>query len=201
VWFAAVPASVTHELDFFGGRAMVVYVEPHAPDYGSFHRWANGTCPTSSSRHPDLDRALCAWRQTGDPGALVNLTQAALPCRAEAVDPRLRAIAMAFNRAEWLEASVAEIGRLVHLSESRLAHLLKAELGVGFRRLKQYYRFKLALSEVASGTSLTTAAHGAGFADSAHLSRAFTQTFGLSPASIFTRSVVRQVTAELIATA
>jgi AraC family transcriptional regulator len=40
---------------------------------------------------------------------------------------------------------------------------------------------------------LTTAAHEAGFADSAHLSRTFRDTFGLAPSRIFKRSQFIQV--------
>jgi AraC-like DNA-binding protein len=36
----------------------------------------------------------------------------------------------------------------------------------------------------ASGAALTEAAHGAGFADSAHLSRTFRRMFGISAASL-----------------
>ena len=37
------------------------------------------------------------------------------------------------------------------------------------------------------GSSLTEAAHEAGFADSAHLSRTFRATFGIAPSFLFER--------------
>jgi AraC-like DNA-binding protein len=65
--------------------------------------------------------------------------------------------------------------------------LIKSELGVGVRRLKQHYRFKLVARAAAEGKNLTAAAHAAGFADSGHFSRTFLETFGLSPSKVLLR--------------
>ncbi|RIH93508.1 AraC family transcriptional regulator [Meiothermus granaticius] len=43
------------------------------------------------------------------------------------------------------------------------------------------------------GVSLTEAAHTAGFADSAHLSRVYRATFGLKPSPVFGNSRLVQV--------
>lgn len=44
-----------------------------------------------------------------------------------------------------------------------------------------WLRLQQALAEIARGSNLTEAAYAAGFADSAHLSRSFRQTFGIAP--------------------
>jgi AraC-like DNA-binding protein len=187
---ALVPASVTHELDFFGARALVLYFEPHDPGYAAVHAAAAGACAWQSELR-ELDRAaLAAWSQRADVAALANVAKTILPDRPYESDDRLRRLCEHFSRGELLDAEVEELAATVHLSPSRLGHLLTEQLGVGFRRLKQYYRFKLATEELASGISLTTAAHQAGFADSAHFSRAFGETFGLSPAQVYVRSAI-----------
>lgn len=74
-----------------------------------------------------------------------------------------------------------EAARQVFLSPSRFAHLFTAEVGLPFRRYLLWRKLGLAIGSVARGGSLSTAAHEAGFADSAHLTRTFHQMFGLAP--------------------
>ncbi|MBV9228376.1 MAG: AraC family transcriptional regulator [Chloroflexi bacterium] len=57
----------------------------------------------------------------------------------------------------------------------------------------RWQRLLVALRTSASGASLTEAAHAAGFADSAHLTRVFRTTFGLPPSRIFKNSHSVQV--------
>ncbi|MGK5552467.1 helix-turn-helix domain-containing protein [Actinomadura kijaniata] len=80
------------------------------------------------------------------------------------------------------------VARAVNLSEGRLAHLFTAELGLPFRPYVRWLRLQRVIELVAAGASLTDAAHGAGFADGAHLSRAARKMFGVAP-SDFTRGV------------
>ena len=65
------------------------------------------------------------------------------------------------------------------LSESRFSHLFVEEIGLPFRTFVLWRRMMLAVNSVASGASLTSAAHEAGFADSAHFSRTFLRMFGV----------------------
>jgi AraC-like DNA-binding protein len=50
-----------------------------------------------------------------------------------------------------------------------------------------------ALTQIVCGVSLTTAAHEAGFADSAHLSRTFKRMFGMTPSDLFKNDQYIQV--------
>ncbi|MGW0395047.1 helix-turn-helix domain-containing protein [Streptomyces sp. NPDC003042] len=81
---------------------------------------------------------------------------------------------------------LSEAAAVARLSESRLAHLFQAELGLPFRSYVLWLRLMRAAELVAAGHSLTDAAHGAGFADGAHLSRVCRRMFGIAP-SDFTR--------------
>ena len=71
----------------------------------------------------------------------------------------------------------------VFLSPSRARHLFAAKTGLPFKTFVLWQRLERAVELYASGHSLTEAAHEAGFADSAHLSRTFRKTFGI-PASM-----------------
>jgi methylphosphotriester-DNA--protein-cysteine methyltransferase len=180
---AVIPASVQHQLDFHGGRTVVLYLDPHAPGYAGLHRRAARRC-TSSARLGAFRRPLEDWLEHGDFRPLFACLQARRGDAAERLDPRMSRLARRFSQGELLDASSTELAELVGLSTSRLIHLFKAELDARLRGIKQYYRFKLACRVVARGESFTTAAHEAGFADSAHFSRAFVETFGLSPNTV-----------------
>ncbi|MFF0528030.1 helix-turn-helix transcriptional regulator [Nocardia amikacinitolerans] len=76
---------------------------------------------------------------------------------------------------------LADFARAVHLSESRLAHVFSAELGLPFRPYLRWLRVQRAVELLAAGHTLTEVAHGAGFADSAHLTRVCRAMFGAPP--------------------
>lgn len=82
------------------------------------------------------------------------------------------------------EISLADIASKVHLSESRFAHLFKEQTGIPFRKYILWCRMQAALHEVMKGQSFTNAAYGGGFSDVAHLSRTFTEMFGVSPSEV-----------------
>lgn len=74
-----------------------------------------------------------------------------------------------------------EVAAAVHISESRLAHLFRAELGLTFRAYVRWMRLLRAVELLASGESVTAAAHGAGFSDRSHLNRTCRRAFGAPP--------------------
>jgi AraC-like DNA-binding protein len=89
--------------------------------------------------------------------------------------------------------SADAVARKVCLSPGRFAHLFRAETGLPVRRYLLWMRLRRALRMLGENDSLTTAAHAAGFADSAHLTRTFRQMFGLAPSEIFQNSRFVQV--------
>lgn len=69
-----------------------------------------------------------------------------------------------------------------------MAHLFRDELGLPFRPYVLWLRLMRAAELASQGLSLTDAAHGAGFCDSAHFSRVCRRMFGIAP-SDFTRRI------------
>ena len=74
----------------------------------------------------------------------------------------------------------AEISQQLALSESRFLHLFRQELGVSWRPYLLWRRMNCAIQAMVNDTSATDAAHLSGFSDSAHLSRTFKSTFGMT---------------------
>ena len=76
---------------------------------------------------------------------------------------------------------VAALADEVGISVSRLTHVFSEEIGVPIRSYARWLRLVSAIEHLASGRSITEAAHDAGFADAAHFTRTFRAMFGLSP--------------------
>lgn len=75
--------------------------------------------------------------------------------------------------------SLGDAAAFLALSPGRARHLFVQQTGLPFRTYLLWLRLMRAVELYAGRVSLTEAAHGAGFADSAHLSRTFRRMFGI----------------------
>lgn len=112
----------------------------------------------------------------------------------EPIDDRIRACL------EHIEAnmdendfSIPHLAEVVFLSESRLQHLFKEQVGVPVTSYIQWFKVLRAAKYILSGKSITEAAHRGAFADSAHFSRAFKGMFGKSFSKYLKDSRIIQV--------
>lgn len=80
--------------------------------------------------------------------------------------------------------SLDEVAREANLSPSRFRHLFVEQTGMGLRPYILWRRFLKVWEILMAGESISTAAHRAGFADSAHLTRTSWRMFGLPPSAI-----------------
>lgn len=136
---------------------------------------------------PDL---FAAWASTRDEGRMIAAGQAVITHFAGGVEPAtpvdervtraLTYIKGRIGRAITLE----EVAAVVNLSPSRFRHLFVEETGMGLRPYILWLRFQKAWTLISQGQTLTAAAHGAGFADSAHLSRTSRRMFGIPPVAL-----------------
>jgi AraC-like DNA-binding protein len=167
----AVPANTPHRvLAFEGPHACVAYLD--ARRY----------------RFQDAERLARVWR--GFVPGRDDLREAAGDARKtpeRRIDPRLTRALEALG-ANGL--SVAEAAAQVGLSESRLTHLMTESIGAPPRSWRAWLRLQRALGEALFGpANLTDAAHRAGFADSAHLTRTCKQLTGVRPAQMLPKTV------------
>jgi AraC family transcriptional regulator len=95
-----------------------------------------------------------------------------------------RAVAL-INRSLDRPITLAAVAKAVHRSPSRPAHRFRESTGVPLRRYVLWSRLRTAAEAAMRGASLTEAAHLAGFADPAHLSRTFRAMFGVAPSLLF----------------
>lgn len=158
-----IPSRQTHAILETQGEVSVLYAEPAVFDIAPL-------------LHQDL--SLEAMRR--------------LP-RRSLDDPRLERALAARDQHLAGKVSAQALAQAAHLSLSQLERLFAHQLGLPVRRLVLWRRLRIALHLALAGGTLTEAAHGAGFADSAHFSRTMKQLFGVTAAAS-----LRQLKVELL---
>jgi AraC-like DNA-binding protein len=100
--------------------------------------------------------------------------------------PEIRVRKMVAWASERLDTpvSLADAAAHVGLSHGRARHLFVENTGMPFRTYVLWLRLMRAVELFALGSSLTAAAHAAGFSDSSHLSRTFRRMFGITADSL-----------------
>ena len=100
--------------------------------------------------------------------------------------PDLRVQKMMSHVAARLDGAITlnSAAKIAGLSPSRARHLFVEQTGLPFRTYLLWVRINKAVGLFAGGSSLTQAAHEAGFSDSAHFSRTFRRMFGISAAAL-----------------
>ena len=97
------------------------------------------------------------------------------------LDPRVEAVLKAIREADDLRMSLEAAAESVHLSPGRFAHLFKEQLGLPFRRYMLWRKVTRAMLASGKERTLAAAAQRGDFADAAHLTRTFSQMFGIPP--------------------
>jgi AraC family transcriptional regulator len=117
-------------------------------------------------------------------GALIRhcvraLSAGAPPARR--IDSRVTKVLRQIQQSDDLRVSLESAAAAAFLSPSRFAHLFKQQLGLPFRRYLLWRKLTRAMLVIGREGTATAAAHAADFADAAHLTRTFTQMFGIPP--------------------
>lgn len=117
------------------------------------------------------------------------LWHAVLSCFAEGavrppLDARVATVRAALKQAQEPGLRIADLARRVRLSERQLSQLFHGQVGLAPCRYRIWRRLCGAVGLLATGSSITDAAHAAGFADAAHFSRVFREAYGIAPGRI-----------------
>jgi AraC family transcriptional regulator len=189
---AVIPSDRPHQLDGGGSVLALLYVDPES---AAARRLVLLQSRTHIARISDatVEQAvrllrtcwLDAQRNMPPERLAGELIDALAPARRFIVplDDRVERV-LALQQAPERRMGIAQIAVAVGLSPSRLAHVFRAQTGLAIRRYLLWLRLGDALQEITRGASLTAAAHAAGFADSAHLTRTFRRMLGLAPSAL-----------------
>lgn len=100
---------------------------------------------------------------------------------AVAPDPRIAEASSMLRPGPGPRPAVPEVASRIGLSPSRFRTVFRRAMGVPPARYRAWWRFMEAARLMSGGASATEAAHGAGFADSAHFTRVFRTMTGMPP--------------------
>lgn len=191
---AIVPSHCTHQFEVDGVTLAHVFVEPESRAgralTARFGSGAVAELPTAQARSA-ARRLFSALDRNHSRDSMVRAAQSAVASLCgESTDidgsmDRRLVRALEFIRANVRNPlSLGDVAAAVALSESRFRHLFVAETGSSFRAYLLWLRINLAIDAVMAGASWTDAAHDAGFADSAHLTRTHKRMFGIEPSAL-----------------
>lgn len=100
------------------------------------------------------------------------------------VDDRIKQILRHINLSVTGPVTITDLKAIACLSESRLIHLFKKEIGIPVRRYVLWRRLRQALRYIEHGNNISRAAARSGFTDAAHFNRAFVAMLGVNPSQI-----------------
>ncbi len=115
------------------------------------------------------------------------------PTHNRETNPRIAKALSLIHHAQGKALTLSQLAEHVCLSESRLSHIFKAEIGIPIQRYLLWYKVVQTAFNIGRGMTLTDAAEEAGFADSAHFSRTFRAMFGTTPSQIIKPSRLVQI--------
>lgn len=158
-----------------------VFAARLGPDHAAPASWVAAAAPCHPAvREPDAD----------DPAG-VRVVDAALAVLASEPTPPMPALHPALRKAaELIPARLSagvelrDLAAEVGLSASRLGHLFAVQLGLPYRAYVRWARLQKVVEVLRDGGTLTSAAHAAGFTDSAHMNRMCRSVFGINPSEL-----------------
>lgn len=191
---AIIPSRQPHGMDVTSVPANVVlFVEPETREGRALtERWLeNGIAAIPDALFAELASPLfAAYFEERTAAAVERAARRVIHALTGGVEPAavtderiLRAVA---HIKAHLDAPLTldDVADVACLSPSRFRHLFVEQTGVGLRPYILWRRFLRVWELLTAGESLSTAAHAAGFADAAHLTRTSRSMFGFPPSGM-----------------
>lgn len=186
---AMIASRQPHAMDASGLRVnAVMFVEPETREGRALtERYLDrGIVPFPSGAYQGTAAVIDAWDRR-DTAGLVTASRGVIEVLTGGVQPtavtdeRLLRAVRYINLHLTRPLTLDEVAREACLSPSRFRHLLVEQIGMGLRPYILWRRFLRVWQLLSEGTSLSAAAHAAGFADAPHLARTSRRMFGFPP--------------------
>lgn len=189
---ALIPSRATHTIDVYDCEwTAVLFIEPETPEGRALTARMQGAPELLDADMVAVaaSRLVRAWRTEKNPDAvravcLQLVRELSHTAPREPSDPRVLAAIEAIRQHIEQPVSLEEVARAAHLSPSRFRHLFVEQTGMPLRTYVLWRRLLHVWQLLMQGETLSRAAHTAGFADSAHLSRTARTMFGLPPSAL-----------------
>ena len=181
---------VPHAVDAQGTRIVIVFVEPES-DAGDRLMAAHGRGAVRLVRGDKAERLRALLSPEGADLQDATRVGQALSLSQQSVappvgrHPAVRRVLRHLRQAPPdVDGSLAGLAALAGLSTGRFMHAFTATVGIPLRPYLRWMRLERAGAALAAGATLGEAAHGAGFADAAHMTRTFRRMFGVTPSEL-----------------
>ena len=189
---ALIPSRAPHTIAIDDCRwSAVLFIEPETTEGKALTALLAGQplFLETEAIHAGAQRLEQAWlvEQSAElaGAACMDLVRGLAQARApEPTDARVLAVVAHIQRHVDQPVTLDEAAAIAGLSASRLRHLFVAETGMPLRTYVLWRRLLHVWTLLVQGETLAGAAHAAGFADSAHLSRTARTMFGLPPSAM-----------------
>jgi AraC-like DNA-binding protein len=179
---------VPHAIDASGREVLLVFLDPESEAGAALKTSLAGPFRALSATECEaLARDADPMRLMGSEGAgwtrrAVEILGAGSALPPRAMHPRVRKLLRLLSQLPPEEdTSLAALAEQVRLSPGRLMHAFTESIGLPLRPYLSWLRLQRAAAAIVSGMPLGEAAHAAGFADAAHMSRTFRRMLGMTP--------------------
>jgi AraC family transcriptional regulator len=191
---ALIPSHQRHSIDVTrSDYGIVVFVEPETREGRVItERYLrNGIADVGG---PTLRSAAAhlfdTWLQQEGASIIATAARALVHVLGEGVEPSVVTDERILRAVSYIGANLSgpltldDVASHVYLSPSRFRHLFAEQTGMGLRPYILWRRFLHIWDLMMRGATLSTAAHAAGFADAAHLTRTSKRMFGFAPSAM-----------------
>ena len=191
---AIIPSRQPHSMDASAVEPnVVIFVEPETREGRAiaerYLRDGIAAVPARALSHA-MSAMFTAWHGPRTDVALRDAARGVVRTLTGGVDPTVVSDERILRACAYIRARVdrsltlEEVAAEACLSPSRFRHLFVEQTGMGLRQYVLWRRFLRVWELLTEGASLSAAAHAAGFADAAHLSRTSRATFGFPPSAM-----------------
>jgi AraC-like DNA-binding protein len=175
-----------HEVDARGSTFLICFISAESVLGVTLSERIEGDIASIPVRQLARWRAILGRKPTGE--RVERWLTGFLPHdrRAMTIHPGVRSVLthLRETRTELDNLSLKALADIAGLSPSRFLHLFTRSVGVPVRPYVLWLRLQRAACDLMHGASVTSAAHRAGFADSAHLTRTFRRMLGTTPSDL-----------------
>ena len=191
---AIIPSRQPHAMDALAVQpSVVLFVEPETRQGRALaERYlGDGIAAIPADTATALASPLfAAWREERSAPAVARAAERVIHALTGGVEPSIVSDARILRAVAHIRAhldaqlSLDAVADVACLSPSRFRHLFVEQTGMALRPYILWRRFLRVWELLMDGQSLSSAAHAAGFADAAHLSRTSRSMFGFPPSAM-----------------
>ena len=170
----------------------VIFVEPETREGRAIaERYlSGGITEVGTPELRQITRAIFDESLAGRRDESIRMLRLVVSTLAAGIEPAVVTDPRILSAIAYINAHIAQpitldaVASHACLSPSRFRHVFSEETGMGLRPFILWRRFLLTWDLLMKGATLSAAAHAAGFADAAHLSRTSVRNFGFAPSAM-----------------